>query len=343
MAGKTKPEVRYVLVIFAFLSVMTIIFFTATDTFQLFSVAKLSLDASGKRGNLIERGANGLSGSFDNEAKILKTITKFEKRIDVLEQKIDRAEVKLESPKADKKPQYRDRLTGKIILFDERIADFEQRIRDLKARLDRGEPVPPTPTLPPDIIIDQPVEEILIPDQVQVITVTREEITVNDVPVVDGVVGGGGVASSTVGLQGFQTLIREKVIVHDQFHTPANGQKTTGTLKMEWGHPRGITVTQFLVPNDYFDWFEVELPQKIGGEGLTSNFDGTNSGEFKYKLTIPNDLYDAKTVIPIRLIINSDTTPLDGLAEIQIERPVLESKKFSFAEFFRSFLAELRT
>src|SRR3990172_10910111 len=125
MENKTNPNVRYVVVLFAFLSVLLIVFFSATDTFQLFSVAKLSLDASGTRGNLIERGANGLSGSFDNEAKILKTITKYENKIDVLEEKIDKAQIKLESPKAEKKPQYRDRLTGKIILFDERIADFE--------------------------------------------------------------------------------------------------------------------------------------------------------------------------------------------------------------------------
>lgn len=332
------------LLVFTGLALVIIVFFAGTDTFQLFSVAKLSLDASGHRGNLIERGANGVTGNFDNEAKILKTISKYENRISVLEDRIDKAQVKLESPKAEKSPQFRDKQTGKIVGFETKIADFQKRILDLKARLARGETIPDVPTLPPDIVITQPAEEIQLPDSVQVIKVYRdtETISVSDVNAVDGVVGGGGVASSTVGLEGFQTLIREKVIVHDAFHTPANGQTATGTLKIEWGHPRSITVSQFLVPNEYFDWFEVELPQRIAGKGLSSHFDGTNSGEFKYKITIPKDLYDAKTVIPIRLIVDSDTTPLDGLAEIQIERPVVDSKKFSFAEFFRSFFAEVR-
>ena len=333
---------RNTLLIFSVLTVTIIVFFAGTDTFQLFSVAKLSLDASGTRGNLIERGANSITGNFDNEAKILQQIAQYENRITIFESQISKTQIKLEAPSADRPPQFIDAQTGKIVGFETKITDFQNRILDLKARLARGETVPDTPTLPPDIVTVGTVEEIQLPDSVQVIKLYRDTITVSDVGAVNGVLGGGGVASSTVGLQGFQTLIREKVVVHDAFHTPANGQTIVGTLKIEWGHPRPITVSQFLVPNEYFDWFDVQIPQRIDGIGLTSHFDGVNSGEFKYKLTVPKDLYDAKTVIPIRLIIDSDTTPLDGLAEIQIERPAVESKHFSFAEFFRSFFAEIR-
>jgi hypothetical protein len=42
------------------------------------------------------------------------------------------------------------------------------------------------------------------------------------------------------------------------------------------------------------------------------------------------------------LIIQGDNFDLDGLAEIQIERPTQESHKFSVAEAIRSFLADFR-
>lgn len=336
---------KKLLIIFGVLTVVVILFTASTDVFQLFSVATLSLDASGKRGNLIERGANGLSGHFVNEAKIYKKIDRFENKIDKFNERIDKLELKLSTPKAEKKPQFRDKTTNKIERFEDRIAKFEDRIDRLKDRLDHGLPREPTPTLPP--IREPPNVEILpLPVDVDVIKVIPEQIitVVRDVPVSNGNVqeAGGGVASSNIGLQGFQELIREEVTIHDTFHTPANGQTTTGTFLIEWGHQRGITVSQFLVPNDYFDWFEVELPQRLGGEGFVSNFDGINHDDFKYKITIPEDLIDKSTVIPVRLIIDSETTPLEGLAEIQIERPHEESTSFSFAELIRSLLAGFR-
>jgi len=337
---------KKLLVVFGVLSLGIILFTGTTDVFQLFSITSFSFDASGKRGNLIERGANGLSGNFVNEAKIYKKITKFENKIDRFNERIDKFELKLETPKADKKPQFRDKVTNKIERFEDRIDKFEDRIDRLKDRLDRGLPREPTPTLPP--IREPPNVEILpLPVDIDVIKGISEQtiIVFRDVPVTEGnvqQVGGGGVASSNVGLQGFQELIREEVTVYDSFHTPANGQSTTGTFLIEWGHQRGITISQFLVPNDYFDWFEVELPQRLGGEGFVSNFDGINQDYFKYKITIPEDLIDKNTVIPVRLIIDSEVTPLEGLAEIQIERPTTESTSFSFAEFIRSILAGFR-
>ena len=43
----------------------------------------------------------------------------------------------------------------------------------------------------------------------------------------EGILGGGGAPSSTVGLEGFQVLVREDVLVFDRFHTPAKGQSIT--------------------------------------------------------------------------------------------------------------------
>lgn len=337
---------KSLLVVFTILSLVIIVFFASTDTFQLFSVTSLSFDATGKRGNLIERGANGFSGQFTKESKIYKKIDRFENKIEQFNEKIDNLELKLETPKADKKPQFRDRVTNKIERFEDRIDRFEDKIDRLKDRLDRGLPREPTPTLPPDR--EPPNVEILpLPTDIEVVNINPQQkiVVVRNVPVSQGNVEepSSGIASSTVGLSGFQELIREKVIVHDSFHTPANGQTTTGTLLIEWGHPRSITISQFLVPNEYFEWFEVEIPQRLTGEGLVSNFDGVNQDEFKYRITIPEDLIDQNVVIPVRLIINSEVTPLEGLAEIQIERPEPESTTFSIAEWIRSFLAELRS
>ena len=346
MAKKSDSHTRNALIIFGVLAIVIIVFFAYTDTFQLLSIATLSLDASGKRGNLIERGADGLTGNFKLESKILSQIDKFENKIDKFEEQIDNLELKLDTPKAEEKPQFRNQVTGKIERIEDRIDKFEDRIEFLKGKLQRGEPPEPTPTLPP---INEPPEVEILPTapNVDVINVNPEQkiVVVRNVAVTKGNVEqpSSGIPSSTVGLEGLQTLIREKITVHDSFHTPANGQTTTGTLLIEWGHQRSITVSQFLVPNDYFDWFEVKLPQRIAGEGLTSKFDGVNHGEFKYKITIPEDLVDATTVIPVRIVVDSELSPLDGYAEIQIERPHAESKSFSVAEWIRGFLAELRT
>ena len=166
--------------------------------------------------------------------------------------------------------------------------------------------------------------------------------TITDVSAVDGVKGG-GVGASSVTEQGIPELIRNEVIVHERFHTPANAQTITGSLLLEWGHGSSVTVQQFLVPNEFYDWFEVKLPQTIRGDGAIT-FDGISDGEFIYRLTVPFDLIDRNTVIPVRLIINSQDAVVDGLTEIQIDRPVSRgSETFSVAEFFRSLFIEIRS
>ena len=61
-------------------------------------------------------------------------------------------------------------------------------------------------------------------------------------------------------------------------------------------------------------------------------------------MTVPFDLIDRNTVIPVRLIINTQDAVVDGLTEIQIDRPVSRgSDTFSVAEFFRSLFIEIRS
>lgn len=293
-----------VLAVFAGLSLFLIVFFAGTDTFQLFSVAKLSLDATGTKDNADQRGVDASSGIFKGEAKLFELSLK----------------QKFKEPKAPKNPQCKSPTNPKC------------QVNPVPIPVE-----PPRPTPPPVTCTEQDCSQI--PQEITVIDLRTGDIT--EVEVIDnGVTGGGGVASSTVGLGGFQTFIKDKVTVHDRFHTPANGQTTTGSLLLDWGHKDPITVTQFLVPSQYYDWFEVKLPQTIAGKGMA--FKGISSGEFKYKLTIPKDLIDKQTVIPVRLVIQSKFFVVNGLADIEIERPVIESKKFSFAEYFRSIFTEVR-
>ena len=128
MAKKSDSHTRNALIIFGVLAIVTIVFFASTDTFQLLSIATLSLDASGKMGNLIERGADGLTGNFKLESKILSQIDKFENKIDKFEEQIDNLELKLDTPKAEEKPQFRNQVTGKIERIEDRIDKFEDRI-----------------------------------------------------------------------------------------------------------------------------------------------------------------------------------------------------------------------
>ena len=307
MAKKQETRSRTLLIVFGVLALVAIVFFAGTDTFQLLSIGTLSLDATSSKGSPNERGVDASTGIFQGEAKLLAKAMK------------DKAKDKFKEPKAPKIPKCKSPANPKC------------QVNPIPPPTE-----PPRPTPPPITCLALECSDI---PQTIVVIDTRDGST--RVLETDG---GGGVASSTVGQAGgFQTLIRDEVTVHDRFHTPANGQTTTGTLFMEWGHSQPITVTQFLVPNEFFDWFEVELPQRISGDGTLSSFDGISDGEFKYKLTMPDDLIDRTNVIPVRLVIDSQDFVVDGLADIEIERPTEESTTFSFAEFFRSFFAGLRT
>jgi len=156
----------------------------------------------------------------------------------------------------------------------------------------------------------------------------------------EGISGGGGAPSSTVGLQGFQVLVRDDVLVFDRFHTPAKGQRITGTILFEWGNERSLTISQVLIPNEFFSWFEFDLPQILNGEG--SSFDGRSDDEFKYTLLIPENTLGTEFAIPVRFIIDSDTNSFDANAIIEIEIPSGISEGFSFAEFLRSLFAGFR-
>jgi len=164
-----------------------------------------------------------------------------------------------------------------------------------------------------------------------------------DIQIIDsrnGVSGGGGAPASTVGLEGFQVLVRDDVLVFDRFHTPAKGQEITGTILFEWGNERSLTISQVLIPNEFFSWFEFDLPQTLNGEG--SSFDGRSDDEFKYTLLIPENTLGNKFAIPVRFIIDSDTNSFDANALIEIEIPTGFSEGFSLGEFLRSLFASFR-
>ncbi|MCP6727009.1 MAG: hypothetical protein KJI69_03235 [Patescibacteria group bacterium] len=156
----------------------------------------------------------------------------------------------------------------------------------------------------------------------------------------EGILGGGGAPSSTVGLEGFQTLFREDVLVFDRFHTPAKGQSITGTVQFDWGNERPLMITQVLIPSEFNSWFDFDLPQTLMGEGLS--FDGRSDDEFKYTLLVPKNTLGNEFAVPIRFIVDSDVTTLDANALVEIEIPTGFSAGFSLAEFFRSLFASFR-
>ncbi len=311
-----------ILVAVMILAVGSIAFLVSTDIFTLFSVASLTLDHTGTRATPDERGANGLTGQFRAEANF-----------------------------ADFLDRFRDRLQDFLNQFENRRINFERPVPDNPPRCFRGacsqnppEPLPPVPEdLPPFVQDPSPIPTpvITIEHGTTVSILDLRDGSITDSILANGVKGGGGVESSTTPAGGVPELIRNKVVVHERFHTPANGQTTSGSILLEWGHGESITVQQFLVPNEYFDWFEFELPQTIRGDGVAT-FDGISEGEFFYKLTIPDDLINKDTVIPIRMIINTQQSVVDAVTEIQIERPVEMSEQFSVAEFFRSIFTEIR-
>ncbi len=156
----------------------------------------------------------------------------------------------------------------------------------------------------------------------------------------EGIQGGGGAPASTVGLRGFQTLVREDVLVFDRFHTPAKGQSITGTIVFEWGNERPITISQILIPNEFRSWFNFEEPQILAGEGIS--FDGRSDNEFKYTLLVPENTLGNEFAVPIRFIVDTDILSLDANALVEIEIPTGFSAGFSLAEFFRSLFASFR-
>jgi len=298
-----------ILVAVMILAVGSIAFLVSTDIFTLFSVASLTLDHTGNRGTPDERGANSITGQFTEEGNV-----------------------------GDFIDQFRDALQDFLNQLENRRIDFERPSPENPPRCFRGacsqNPPEPLPPIPEDI------PPFGSPAPTPVITI-EHGTTVTVIDFRTGQLEGGGVASSTTPAGGVQEVIRNKVVVHERFHTPANGQTTTGSILLEWGHGESITVQQFLVPNEYFDWFEFELPQTIRGDGVAT-FDGISEGEFFYKLTIPDDLINKDTVIPIRMIINTQQSVVDAVTQIEIERPVELSEQFSVAEFFRSIFTQIR-
>lgn len=330
MANKNKGTSRDItfLLLFGILAIGTILFVVTTDVFTLLSVTGLTLDATDSRGTLDQRGVDASTGQFKGTGNILDFIDRFTGRLDDFFNKLANDRIKFERPITPTPP-------------DCRRGACSMNPPDLRPTPPK---IPDTPMLPPIIPPDDPIcliiECIENPQTITVIDLRDGSIT--NVDAVDGVKGGGGVASSSVTEQGIPEFILNKVIVHERFHTPANGQTVSGSLLLEWGHGGSITVQQFLVPNEYFDWFEFDLPQTIRGDGAIT-FDGKSEGEFFYKLTIPNDLINEDTVIPVRLVINTQNAVVDGLTEIQIERSEPESQTISIAEIIRSIFTDIRS
>jgi len=318
--SKSRGNDKILLVLFMTLALGTVLFVISTDVFSLLSVSGLTLDATNSRGTADQRGVDASSGQFTGQGNIGDFIDRFSDRLDDFFNKFDNNKIKFKEPKAPKEPKCKNK--------DPCSAP-------------PPEPLPPTPPTIPPFPTPTPIDPVeIIPSPTVITVIDLRTGNTQDVPVVDGAKGGGVLSSSTES-GGVQELIRDKIVVHERFHTPANGQTVTGSLLIDWGHGGSITVQQFLVPNAYFDWFEFDLPQTIRGDGALS-FDGISNGEFFYKLTIPDDLIDKDTVIPIRLIISSQNSVVDGVTEIQIERLQEESTTFSVAELFRSFFTEIR-
>jgi len=307
MAEKKKKTDAKLLILFTILAVGSILFLVSTDVITLFTTASLTLDHTGTRATPDERGADGLTGQFTAEANLADFIERFQGKLDSYLNLLANNRLQVVPPSPDNPPMCSSGACSKKPPVG-------------------GLPVPPdippflqdpSPSPPPIIIIEE-----------------------GDDPTIIDLSGGGGISSSTIST-GVQQLIRNNVIVHERFHTPANSQTTTGSILIQWGHGLPITVQQFLVPDEYFDWFEFEIPQTLRGDGFAT-FDGVSENEFFYKLTIPEDLINRDTEIPIRMIINTQDSVVDAVTVIQIERQVESSEQFSVAEFIRSILTEVR-
>lgn len=302
MAEKKKKTDTKLLILFTILAVGSILFLVSTDIITLFITASLTLDHTGTKATPDERGADGLTGQFTAEANLADFIERFQGKLDNYLNLLANNRLQVVPPSPDNPPMCSMGACSK-----------KPPVGDLPV----PEDIPPFGDGDPVIIIEE-----------------------GDDPTTIDLSGGGGISSSTLST-GVQEFIRNNVIVHERFHTPANAQTTTGSILIKWGHGESITVQQFLVPDDYFDWFEFELPQTLRGDGVAT-FDGVSENEFFYKLTIPEDLINRDTVIPIRMIINTQDSVVDAVTEIQIERPVEFSEQFSVAEFVRSIITEVR-
>ncbi len=314
---------KTLLILFAILSIGIIMFLSATDVFTLFSVTGLTLDATNSRGTPDQRGVDASTGQFTGQGNLADFLEMFSERVRELLTRLENGRFGFERPSPENPPQCS---MGACSMNPPVIPPTPPAI-------------PPAPPTPPSDPICDALECEPLPDTVTVIDLRDGSLT--DVNLVDGVKGGGGVVSSSTFAGGVQEIIRDNLIAHERFHTPANGQTTTGSILLEWGHAGSITVQQFLMPNEYFDWFEFELPQTIQGDGFAT-FDGISQGEFIYKLTIPRDLIDRNTIIPIRMVIETQNNIADVVTEIQIERPEEFSQTFSVAELFRSIFTEIR-
>jgi hypothetical protein len=303
MAEKKKKSDTKLLILFTILAVGSILFLVSTDIITLFTTASLTLDHTGTRATPDERGADGITGQFTAEANLADFIERFQGRLDDYLNQLANNRLQVVPPTVENPPMCSMGACSK-----------KPPVGDL--------PVPED--IPP--FIDEP--------PITIIPIDGDDPTIIDLS------GGGGISSSTLAT-GVQQLIRNNVVVHERFHTPANAQSTTGSILIKWGHGLPITVQQFLVPDEYFDWFEFEIPQTLRGDGFAT-FDGVSENEFFYKLTIPEDLINRDTVIPIRMIINTQDSVVDAVTEIQIERQVESSEQFSVAEFIRSIFTEVR-
>lgn len=330
--------------LFGVLAIGLLMFVVSTDVFTLFSVTGLTLDATNSRGSPNERGVDASTGQFKGEGNILENIDKFQDKLEKFLDKLENKRLKFKEPKAPKEPKCKKGKCSEVppvLPPTPPVIPTTPRPTDPPIITLPPIPEPTDRPTPPPAENEPPIVDVEPLPQVVTVIDLRDGTTTN-VILIDGVKGGGVEGSSTTE-KGIPELIRNEVIIHERFHTPANGQTTTGSLLLEWGHGGSITVQQFLVPNEFYDWFEVKLPQTLRGDGAIT-FDGVSEGEFIYKLTIPDDLIDRNTVIPVRLIINTQNAVVDGVSEIQIDRPVSRgSDTFSVAEFFRSLFTEIRS
>ena len=162
---KSQTGQKRSLVIFGVLTLAVILFFGTTDAFQLLSVSSLSLDATSSKGTPNQRGVDASTGIFTGEAKLLAKALK------------DKAKDKFKEPKAPKIPKCKSPTNPKC------------QVNPIPPPVE-----PPRPTLPPVTCLSTDCSQI--PQTITVIDLRDETSRVENV--------GGGVASSTVGLEHYQ-------------------------------------------------------------------------------------------------------------------------------------------
>lgn len=154
--------------------------------------------------------------------------------------------------------------------------------------------------------------------------------------------GGGGALGSTVGLEGFQVLIREDVQIFPAIRSPVKGQSILGTVALEWigENPLIVTHAQFGKFDDLFTYsFAKQIPQNVFAENPS---DEIKKGEFVFQFTLPEDFDQEEFIIPVRMIVDTGEFTHNIVSQFEIEAPLGIITSFSFAEVLRSFLAFLR-